>query len=117
MRASLDNSSLFGSSTDTDSNTDFGTEKDKPPKGLIILPSSLSPSQISSINSQISRNQNQTTFFKSIPKYLEIFFNIAFPFINKPPIFDQAVVNIYQKGDYLAWHVDLDKFEDGNPNP
>jgi len=108
MQHSVDDSSLFGFGTDQSEE-----EAGDYPKGLIVLPESLTPDEIASILLQIPRTHNQTMYFNNIPSFLDVLSTIGVPFLNRNPVFNQAVINVYERGQGLKSHIDLDKFEDG----
>ncbi|CAO3697625.1 unnamed protein product [Rhizopus stolonifer] len=69
-----------------------------------------------------SENINQAMCFGKLPSFIspveEIIYKSysdLFPqeIISREPIFDQAILNLYQKGEGIVSHVDLLRFEDG----
>ncbi|KAI7902552.1 uncharacterized protein BX663DRAFT_509639 [Cokeromyces recurvatus] len=69
-----------------------------------------------------SKDSNQGMIFGELPEYirwLEPWVLQNYPglfdsdILNRKPIFDQAILNMYKKGEGIASHVDLLRFEDG----
>ena len=115
-----DSADLFGTATsDEDINVndcyileEFYTESDKP-RGLILLPQAISLTSTARILSEIPTEQNQHVYFSHLPPYLQVLSQISLPYLDRNPVFDQAIINKYREGDSLPFHIDLPKFDDG----
>ncbi|KAG0171311.1 hypothetical protein DFQ28_007387 [Apophysomyces sp. BC1034] len=96
--------------------------------GLTLIPQALShEQQMDTINAildygHFSSNANQSMCFGQLPPHLnnlalliqQNYPNILPPsLLGRQPLFDQAILNLYQKGQGILSHVDLARFEDG----
>eukprot|EP01006_Ploeotia_vitrea_P010654 TRINITY_DN27637_c0_g1_i1.p1 TRINITY_DN27637_c0_g1~~TRINITY_DN27637_c0_g1_i1.p1 ORF type:complete len:225 (-),score=17.77 TRINITY_DN27637_c0_g1_i1:76-750(-) len=63
---------------------------------------------------------NQTMWFGGIPPFTDVIANkaqqlncLSAPLCDRLPIFDQCIINLYEPGEGIKQHVDLESFEDG----
>ncbi|GAN00721.1 oxidoreductase, 2OG-Fe(II) oxygenase family protein [Mucor ambiguus] len=132
MSHNIDWEDLFGSddedeAVEQDENTKQIITFDAIP-GLKLIKQALShQEQMSLTHALIDRNYftgnaNQAMLFGELPnfiKWIEPWIVENYPdlfgqdILNRQPLFDQAILNMYKKGEGITSHVDLLRFEDG----
>ncbi|KAI8637704.1 hypothetical protein BD408DRAFT_424061 [Parasitella parasitica] len=129
MQNNIDWQDLFGSDDETEIHEELRPIITFDPiPGLKLIKQALShEEQMSLIHALIDHNHfggnaNQTMIFGKLPEYIDwiqpwiikrypgIY---AQDILNRMPLFDQAILNLYTKGEGIASHVDLARFEDG----
>ncbi|KAI9022975.1 hypothetical protein CLU79DRAFT_834945 [Phycomyces nitens] len=131
MKDSVDWESLFGSDDDSvDWDSLFGSEGERLDiPGLQLVPNALDHSQqmkiveaILDTNTFDSGQVNQAMCFGKLPPHLDwlathliTHFPQLLPrhLLEREPVFDQAILNLYSRGQGIISHVDLPRFEDG----
>ncbi|KAL0138555.1 hypothetical protein V8B55DRAFT_1515846 [Mucor lusitanicus] len=133
MSNNIDWEDLFGSDDDSDKEVEE-REHAKPIitfeaiPGLKLIKQALShQEQMSLTHALIDRNfftgnANQAMLFGELPdfiKWVEPWISDNYPdlfgqdIMHRQPLFDQAILNMYKKGQGITSHVDLLRFEDG----
>ncbi|GAA5803543.1 hypothetical protein EDC94DRAFT_660200 [Helicostylum pulchrum] len=116
----MDWKELFGSDSEDEEETEI--------PGLTLVRQALDHAQQMAMTNAIIEqkyffdNVNQAMCFGELPSYLSWLsqwvldecphmFNTDI--LNREPLFDQAILNLYKKGEGICSHVDLLRFEDG----